>query len=92
MPCRKDGTRLRQLSSRPAGGVASAPKRGWSYRGRPAPDGRGFDSPQLHFGVFPKFEGTYSCNLPTVKVFANCAKYQTKTERLIPTVFVEPIA
>jgi len=39
------------MSSRPAGGVAWAPKREWSYRGRATPDGRGFDSPQLHHSL-----------------------------------------
>ena len=33
---------------RPAGGPAQGRSREWSYHGRSAPDGRGFDSPQLH--------------------------------------------
>ena len=37
------------MVSRPAGVAASAIQREWSYRGRSSPDGRGFDSPQLHF-------------------------------------------
>jgi len=48
MACRKDGTRSPQGDNRPVDGVASALQRGWSYHWRIAPDGRGFDSPQLH--------------------------------------------